>query len=219
MRHRPARIVSLLMALVTVSALVVAAAATAKSGHDNHPQKYAATLNPVPHDPTADGGSNVTAKAKLRLRANDLRVLVKAAGLSPGLPHAMHIHGKNAPELAQCPGANRRVGGVSDQLIETVDGLPDYGPIQVSFTVRGDTSPASALALDRFKKSERSGTLSYQRTIRIPPDVAGRLDEMHIVIHGDDINHNGTYDPTPITALGAPLEAELPVACGEIHVR
>lgn len=219
MRHAPARTLSLILALVAVSALVVAAAATATSGSGMKPQKYAATLAPVPHDPTADGGSNVTGRAKLQLRANDLKVFVKAAGLSPDLPHAMHIHGKDAPELAQCPGAESRAGGVSDQLIETVDGLPDYGPIQVSFTVSGDTTPASALALDRFKEAKPNGRLSYHRTISIPPDVAGRLDDMHIVIHGDDINHNGAYDPGPITALGAPLEAELPVACGEIHVR
>jgi hypothetical protein len=217
MRHARARTISLFFALVAVSALVVVAAATAHN--DKKPQAYRATLKPVPHDPSADGGSNVTGRAKLRLRANDLKVFVKAAGLSPNLPHAMHIHGKDAPELAHCPGAERRAGGVSDGLIETVDGLPDYGPIQVSFTVRGDTSPASGLALDRFKSTDQNGTLTYKRTIQIPPAVAGRLNEKHIVIHGDDINHNGAYDPAPITALGAPLEAELPVACGEIHIR
>ncbi len=218
MRQAPARTVSLLFALMAVSALTVTGAAAAHTS-DKKSQRYRASLAPVPHDPLADGGSNVTGRAKLRLRANDLKVFVKAAGLSPNLPHAMHIHGKDAPELAQCPGANRRVGGVSNQLIETVDGLADYGPIQVSFTTRGDTTPASGLALDRFKLAEHNGALSYKRTLQIPADVASRLDAKHIVIHGNDINHNGVYDPAPITALGAPLEAELPVACGEIHIR
>jgi hypothetical protein len=38
---------------------------------------------------------------------------------------------------------------------------------------------------------------------------------MHVVIHGEDLDNNGAYGGR-ITALGAPLEAELPVACGEI---
>jgi hypothetical protein len=38
---------------------------------------------------------------------------------------------------------------------------------------------------------------------------------MHVVIHGEDLDNNGSYGGRT-TALGAPLEAELPVACGEI---
>jgi hypothetical protein len=36
-----------------------------------------------------------------------------------------------------------------------------------------------------------------------------------VVIHGEDLNNNGVYDG-PTTGLGVPLEAELPVACGEL---
>lgn len=50
-------------------------------------------------------------------------MLLKGRGLSPNLAHAMHIRGKDHPEIASCPGAERRVGGVSDSLIETVDVL------------------------------------------------------------------------------------------------
>ena len=212
---RSLRILSLLSAVVVVAGLSLAAVATAKSGDHGGPQQYRAKLAPVPHDPAADGGSNASGRSQLALRGTRLDVRLKARGLSPKLPHAMHIHGKDHPEIAQCPGADRRTGGVSEQLIETVDGLVDYGPIQVSFTTRGDTSPSSGLALDRFASAKRNGKLSYRRTVTVPRDVADHLGDKHIVIHGHDIDRDGSYGG-PITALGAPLEAELPVACGEI---
>lgn len=138
------------VAAIAASGLFVAASsATGNEGRESAgPERYRAALNAVPHDPAADGGSNAAGRAMLALRGDTVSVLLKGSGLSPELPHAVHIHGKDHPELSTCPGAERRIGGVSDSLIETVDGLADYGPI---------------------------------------------------------------------TALGAPLEAELPVACGEIH--
>ena len=217
---RRTRTISLLIAVAASGLLTVAAGAAAKKGGEpGGPERYRATLAPVPHDPAADGGSNASGRAKLALRGNSVRVLLKGRRLSPGLPHAMHIHGKDHPELSTCPGANRRAGGVSDSLIETVDGLGDYGPILVSFTTSGDTGPDSGLALNRMPVAKRNGKLTYRRTIHVPAEVADHLGEKHIVVHGHDIDGDGGYDPGPITALGAPLEAELPVACGEIRRR
>lgn len=188
----------------------------ATAGHgDGGKQVHKAELEPVPHDPQADHASNVRGKARIEMRGNRIKVMVEARGLSPKLPHAMHIHGKNAGELAFCPGADRRNDIVDDGLIETVEGVPDYGPVQVSFTTRGDTSEKSVLALDRFPVARRSGKLHYERTFRIPSAVAQRLEEKHIVIHGDDLDRNGKYGGRT-TKLGAPLEGELPVACGEL---
>ena len=204
-------------AVAVTGLLTVAAGALAKNGKDNAGERYRAALTAVPHDPAADGGSNASGRAELTLRGTSLDVLLKARGLSPNLPHAAHIHGKNHPEIATCPGAERRVGGVSDSLSETVDGLADYGPILVSFTTSGDTSPDSGLALGRMPVGKDNGKVAYRRTIGIPSEVAQHLGEKHIVIHGHDIDGDGGYDPGPITALGAPLEAELPVACGEIR--
>jgi hypothetical protein len=209
--------ISLFTAVVATGLLTVAAGAIAKDGgNGGGGERYGAALSAVPHDPAADGGSNASARAKLTLRGASLQVKLKGTGLSPNLPHAAHIHGKNHPEIASCPGANRRAGGVSDSLIETVDGLVDYGPILVSFTTSGDTSPDSGLALGRMPVAKSNGKVTYRRTIGVPAEVARHLGEKHIVIHGHDIDGDGGYDPVPITALGAPLEAELPVACGEI---
>lgn len=117
--------------------------------------------------------------------------------------------------MANCPGADRRDDLVADGLIETVEGLDDYGPVQVSFTTRGDTSSDSLLALDRFPVSKGNGRLKYQRSFKIPTDVAQRLEDHHIVIRGEDFDGDGAYGGRT-TALGAPLETELPVACGEL---
>ncbi len=114
-----------------------------------------------------------------------------------------------------CPGAERRDDLVDDGLIETAEGLADYGAILVSFTTSGDTSPASGLALDRMPVAKQNGLLKYKRTVNVPTGIASRLDELHIVVHGADLDGDGTYGGRT-TALGAALEAELPVACGEI---
>ncbi len=207
---------ALVAILATVVVTVVAGTALAAQLGDR-PEMYRAALNPVPHDPAADAGSNVSGKAKVWVtNGNTVKVRVKARGLSPNLPHAMHIHGKEAAgEIAMCPGADRRDDLVDDGLIETVEGLADYGGILVSFTTSGDTTPASGLALDRMPIAKQNGLLRYKRTFEIPTTLASRLDELHIVVHGEDLDGDGAYGGRT-TALGAPLEAELPVACGEL---
>lgn len=206
-----------LMALVSVGLLVGQTGASADDGDDGDARRFHASLDPVPHRPSADNGSNVHGSSRLWLDGRRLTVRLRARGLDP-LPHAMHIHGLDHPEVAFCPRREARNDLVDDGLIETVEGLEDYGPILVSFTTRGDTSPASALALDRFKAANDDGKLFYKRSFRIPRDVAKRLGQFHIVVHGEDLNDDGKYGGR-ITALGAPLEAELPVACGEIDRR
>ena len=177
---------------------------------------YRADLAPVPHDPAADSGSHVTGTARLVHKVDGrLKVQVNGPGTRPNVPHLMHIHGTEQAR-AECPTIVDASGGVDDRLIETVDGLDRYGPIQVTFATSGDTSPASGLALDRAPVANRNGTIQYSRTVTIPVPIGVRLDDMHVVVHGEDLDDDGSYDPGPITALGAPLEAELPVACGEI---
>ncbi len=178
---------------------------------------FRADLAPVAHDPSADAGSEVRGNAHVITRDGQARVVVAARGLSPQLPHVMHIHG-DLQAHNECPGPEAQDDLVDDGLIETVEGLDDYGPIDVTFSTRGDTSPASALALDRAPVANRAGVLVYSRNIPIPTDVRDNLDNLHIVIHGADLDGNGQYGGRT-TALGAPLEAELPVACGELDGR
>lgn len=213
------RRIYLLVAMVSVSLLAVVATGTAAKKSQSKVTNYTAKLNPVPHDERADKGSNVKGLARVQARADGtLKVRLKAHRTSALLPHAVHIHGKDAPEIAHCPGADRRDDIVDDGLIETAEGLDDYGGVLVSFTTRGDTSEESILALDRFPVSKRNGLLSYKRTFNVPLSIASRLDDMHIVVHGADLDRDGSYGGRK-TVLGAPLEGELPVACGELVKR
>ena len=204
--------------IVAAAALLLVATSAVIAFGSSSSNRHVAHLAPVPHDPQADGGSNVSGVGKLKLIGRrTLDVRVHAEGLSPFLPHAMHIHGHEAAaEIAHCPGADRRDEITDDGLIETAEGIDDYGPVQVSFTTHGDTSPDSTLALERFVHARYDGTLDYHRRFKVPLSIAKRIDQLHVVLHGQDINGDEQYDG-PTGALGVPIEAELPVACGGIN--
>jgi hypothetical protein len=142
---------------------------------------------------------------------------IHTKGLAPKLPHAQHIHGfKKA--VRECP--TLALSG-RDNLITTVEGVPAYGPIQVSLTTKGDTSPKSGLAVDRFPVANAKGTVEYERTLMVSADVAKNLGKKAIVQHGVDLNDNGKYD---FEAAGKseldpslPQEATIPATCGVIN--
>ena len=175
---------------------------------------FFAALSPVPHAATADSGSNASGQASIEyVRGTTYLVTVNATGLSPNLPHLAHIHGVVKAQN-ECPSAS---AAGSDGLIDTLDGLPSYGPILVTFATTGDTSAAAGLNIGTAPVSDANGNLFFQREIKIKGNVAANLDNLHVVIHGEDLNDNGTYDGQASTlAPGVPLEAELPVACGTI---
>ena len=218
MRHRT--LITALAGAALLPALASPALGTQASGPGGEKGNgsYRAHLAPVPHDPMADSGSHVTADAHLVARNGRVKVNLHATGLSPNLPHVAHIHGAEQAEN-ECPGFDAAGGGLRPGLIETLDGLPAYGPIRVTFSTSGDTSPDSALALERAPVADAAGNLTYQRDLTVGRELQKDLESLHIVIHGEDLNDNGRYDAGPVTMLGAPLEAELPVACGEIHRR
>lgn len=72
---------------------------------------------------------------------------------------------------------------------------------------------------DRFPVARKNGIFTYTRRINVSRKLANRLDELHVVVHGHDIDGNGKYGGRPTAFMGAPLEGELPVACGRIHKR
>ncbi len=208
----------LVTALVAAVAAVAALATSASGGHGGallNLGVFHARLAPVAHDPTVDAGSNAAGSATLVRFGGRVLAQITVRGVTPSLPHAMHIHGKNAPELARCPRADRRDDIVDDGLIQTAEGVPDYGRVLFSLTRRGETTPAVALDLARFRVATRAGTISYRRFLQVPAEIAVRLRQLAIVVHGHDLNGNGIYDG-PASNLGVPLEAELPVACGAI---
>ena len=92
------------------------------------------------------------------------------------------------------------------------------GGIQVSLTTEGDTSPDSALAVERYP----AGTeIEYMRgEIDIPDAVKPALANVHVVVHGIDENGNGTLDmdqeERSSLTEDLPREATAPALCGEL---
>jgi methionine-rich copper-binding protein CopC len=184
-------------------------------------------------------GASGTATATVKNQKIE-NITVNATGLAPDAPHAIHIHyGDDARN--ECPtmgeATNVRNDAAMTPRLSTADGLPAYGPIVVSLTTTGDTTPTSGLALDRFPVST-GGTLSYSRDKIEFTDVAGtgyegtgtakqiadsiREGEGVLVVHGNDYNDNGMYD---VESAGAseldarfPAEGTDPTACGRLTV-
>jgi hypothetical protein len=205
----------LLLVLVVVISAALASVAFAQGGggakhnnhkHNKHKQHFRAQLDEL-------NGSGASGDARLTLHGKQLTTKINSTGLSANLPHAQHIHGKEQAE-SECPTLEADADG--DGLVSTLEGLDDYGPIQVSFTTSGDTSPASGLALDRFPVANPGESLNYKRAFGITPEVKANLDEWHIVQHGVDLDGSGMYDGET-SDLGVPLEAELPATCGKIE--
>ena len=194
--------VALSLSLVSVA---FAQGGTAGQGY------FKADLNPLNRS-----GSDGT--AILHKEGGKLDAKIYSTGMAPELPHAQHIHGI-AQAISECPTLAADANG--DGLVNTAEGLPSYGPIAVSLTTRGDTSPDSALAVDRFPVANSVGFMGYNRTIAVPDSVRKNLGKFAIVQHGVDLNHNGAYD---FESAGAseldeslPQEATIPANCGVIN--
>ena len=180
------------------------------ANNNNKKTDFKAELNPL-------NRSGAEGHAMLEKNGKKVQIEIHTKGLAPKLPHAQHIHGfKKA--LSECP---TLAASGSDNLITTAEGLPSYGPIQVSLTTTGDTSPNSGLAVDRFPVANAKGTVEYERTFSVSADVAKNLGKKAIVQHGVDLNDNGRYD---FKAAGKseldpslPQEATIPATCGVIN--
>lgn len=163
---------------------------------------------------------------------------VHAHGLTPDAPHAQHIHyGEQA--LNECP--TLTLDSNKDGRINTVEGIPAYGPVVVSLNTTGDTSPDSFLDVGRFPVAA-DGSYKYSRSNIEFTDVAGtgypgnggtgtakqiadavRAGEGVLVIHGLDYDKNGTYNFSEEGAselnASLPAEATDPAACGVLERR
>jgi len=163
--------------------------------------------------------SGVTGDAHAKVMGKKVQVNYTAKHLAANLPHAAHIHyGEQAAH--ECPTVKDDAN--HDFRLNVAEGLPKYGPIAISLTTSGDTSPASALAVERFSTAPK-GTIHYDRTVTTSKAVARaiRKGEGVLVVHGVDYNANGKYDfdGAGKSELNAALPAEAtdPAVCGVLR--
>ena len=227
------------MGILGASAVALLAAATLGAGaaqaHDpgHSGNKKIVTLSADLTELNGSGASGTATATILNQRIKHIEV--NASGLTPNAPHAQHIHyGQQA--MNECPTLALDSNG--DGRLNTVEGVPAYGPVVVSLNTTGDTTPSSFLDVTRFPVSE-SGSYNYSRdNIRITK-VAGtgypgqggtgsakeiaeslREGEGVVVIHGVDYNGNGEYDfSSGASELdpNLPAEATDPAACGVLN--
>ncbi len=180
-----------------------------------------ADLTPVPVNPV-----DATGEAMVEISGSTLSFTLAAQGLLAGAPHAAHIH-FGATARNECPtAADNNAAALPGETEEhkhftTTEGAPAYGEIVVSLTKSGDTSPASALAVDRFAAE---GDFEYSRgDVQVSEGVAQAIlaGKAVVVVHGVDFNGNGKYDFEDAGKSdlnpALPEEATAPAACGVLR--
>lgn len=209
MNVRSRRLAGTSLAAVGAMALAVAPAFAASD------TTVSGNLRPVANNNV----SAVSGTASVEVSGDMVTVTVAAAGLLAGSPHAAHIH-FSADATHACPTLADDKNG--DGHINTTEGGPAYGGVMVSLTKTGDTSPKSALAIDRFDTAA-GGKISYERgSIQVSPELAAgiKAGQAAIVVHGVDYNKNGKYDGATKSDLdpSLPTEATDPALCGILKV-
>ena len=208
-------------ALGGTALMVVPPAATAAPASSTTTSNHGYVARAVAHlDPLNNSGVSGVGVVSLKVSKNRINVVVRANGLLANMPHAMHIHwGPTAKH--ECPTVKRDTN--RDHRLNVAEGIPSYGPIRVSLTTKGDTSPKSALAVDRFSTAPH-GKLVYKRySIKVDTRTARaiRAGQAVLVVHGLDYNQNGKYDFKGAGASelnkAVPAEATDPAACGVLH--
>ncbi len=200
------------LAVLAATAPMIALAPSASAdGMGHHGElKLHARLEPVPTNRVHGDGW-----ARVSLQGDKATVRVKVRGLLNDAPHAQHIH---IAAKGVCPPASAARKHNGHLAISTPDAASFYGKIGASLTTTGDTSPNSALAVDRFPSR---GSYFYSRTIKVDPQTAKSIRDHTavIVVHGIDYNHNGRYDyvlgKSPLDP-SLPLEATAPALCGPL---
>jgi hypothetical protein len=203
--------------VMMLGALAYAGGGTAVAGsaEDDRRVHVAGRLNTL-------NNSGASGHAEVHVRHRRLNVGVDVRNVVKGQPHAMHIHYGNTARN-ECPTVGQDdTNGTGDFRIETVEGVPAYGPVRSSLTTRGNTGPKSVLAVTRFPSAPQ-GMIHYDRHVKTGSKVARgiRQGEAVVVVHGVDYNGNGKYDfrggGKSDLNPDLPAEATDPVACGVLH--
>ncbi len=204
--------------LIATTGLVAGTAATADAAANDSALQLPGHGTKTHTRLDALNNSGVKGHATVTVKGRKVEVSVNGFHLLKNAPHAMHFHYSSDSDH-MCPTV--RDDKDHDHRLTTSEGVPSYGLVQASLTKRGDTSPKSALAVDRFPTAPHH-QVHYDRTFRVSKHLARaiRHGDAALVIHGIDYNGNGKYD----FAAGKsdldpslPAEATDPVACGVLH--
>jgi len=201
---------SALMAAVLASSGALGLSGTALAHHEGS-EMYRTNLSTL-------NGSGSSGNAHVQVNGDQVTVNIRTRGASPNLPHAQHLH--IGGDRNECP----TLGGSdtdNDGFISSVEGLPSYGPVQVSLTTSGDVSASSGLAVTRFPVADAHGMVNYQRTFTLPNGVdAEDIKDAVIVQHGiSELFEDPTmYDGEKRSSLDPALsfEATVPAVCGAL---
>ncbi|MDL4815542.1 hypothetical protein [Actinomadura opuntiae] len=169
---------------------------------------YQATLRPLNHQ---TGSGRLT----LRLRGATATITEHYSGLAAKFngkpyPHVQHIHG-GARGMCPAMSADRN----NDGVVSTAEGLPSYGPIQTTLSVRGDITPKAGTNL---KIAPMGPSLRYKRTITLSPAAVASLRKgiAVVVVHGDDpktLSRKAQKEKSELVP-SLPLAATSPALCG-----
>jgi serine/threonine protein kinase len=224
-RSAPGRRSIAVIALVALGALAVVAVLLLTSGGKDNSPTASAGNKPTPAEPAGDKLTGALGPVPLNhvtgagdiamhLDGTTLTVTVAAHGLVDG-KHAMHIH---AGARGVCPPASAAKRHNGHLAISTVDGVPFYGPPVTALTTKGDTSPKSILAFNRFLSGS---AVRYTRKIELTDVVAAniRKHDAVVIVHGIDYDHDGAYgnvlDRSDLDRA-LPGEITAPALCGQI---
>ncbi len=199
-----------LLAVPTLALGALALSGAPAMAHGEDSWSSQATLNTM-------NNSGTTGQAMVEVHGTEAKVTVNVTGaaetfMDGPFPHAQHIH---IAAQGVCPGPDADTDG--DGVVNTTEGHPYYGHIGTSLTTEGDSSPDSALAVERFPGGS---AYTYERTLELSPETAQSLKNgtSVVVVHG--------VDPTRMPAAAAdkmsdldpalPAAATLPAACGTL---
>ncbi len=165
-----------------------------------------ANLRPIPlNDSEGSGTAMVTVDGK------EIRFTLAANDLAEG-PHAAHIHfGEDARH--ECP--NAREDKNNDERLSTTEGAPAYGPVVVSLTKSGDTSPKSTLRIAGF---EEGSSIEYSRgNVNVSSEVARAITkgEAVVVVHGVEYDDDRADAKSDLDE-SLPASATDPAVCGRL---
>ena len=194
-----------------------AGAVSAATQTDAADAVYVAELHPLN---TAIAGSDTTGKARITIRGDALRIVIRVNNAPPGIQHWQHFHGFKDGRAAACPTAAADVN--HDGVIDLIETETTSGTTMVPF----NGAPAAMQILtDTYPKASEKGSYLYEQTVSLTALRAAfakafngqhlDLDHRVIFIHGVPAT---AKLPASAASLGSiPASVTLPIACGRIE--